>query len=176
MAHESQESFVYYVKSILPIFFFDKDVIDIGSRDVNGNNRKYFLRGSYVGIDITEGKNVDVVCKGHEYESEPVDTVISTECFEHDMYWHQTIENMIKLTKPGGLLVFTCASTGRPEHGTRKSSLGEEHWDQAEWPDYYMNLTENHFRQVVNFDKIFSTHKFMQNDSDLYFYGIKGPE
>tara|TARA_R110000751_G_scaffold46368_14_gene104438 strand:- start:209 stop:736 length:528 start_codon:yes stop_codon:yes gene_type:complete len=175
VAHKEQQEFIQYVKSSVPMFFFHKSVIDIGSRDVNGNNREYFLGGSYVGVDITPGDNVDVVCKGHEYESDPVDVTISTECFEHDMYWGETINNMVKLTKPGGLVVFTCASTSRPEHGTRRTSEGKEHWDQEEWPDYYMNLTENHVRQVLVCDKVFSTYKFIDGGSDLYFYGIVGP-
>lgn len=175
MAHKAQRDFVEKVKRSFPLFFFNSSVIDIGSRDVNGTNRDHFHNCEYVGIDVTEGPNVDVVMPGHEYDSDPVDVTISTECFEHDMFWDKTIRNMIRLTKNGGLFIFTCASDGRPEHGTRASSEGEEHWDQALWPDYYMNLNEAHIRQAINVDKTFSSYGFVVNGSDLYFFGVKGP-
>ena len=96
--------------------------MDIGSLDINGNTRFLFEDFEYTGVDIGEGPNVDVVSKGHEFKSERFDIVISTECFEHDMYYKETLKNCVKLCKAGGMFIFTCASTGRAEHGTARTS------------------------------------------------------
>jgi hypothetical protein len=93
------------------------------------------------------------------------------------MYYVETIKNCVDLTKNGGLFTFTCASTGRAEHGTRRTSkqdapLLEEYGD---WYDYYKNLTEEDIRNVINCDEIFSDYYFEYNPNakDLYFWGIK---
>lgn len=178
MAHEAQKKFVEYVKEQVPCFFYKVRVLDIGSRDVNGNNKIHFPCSDYTGVDVSPGKNVDIVCFGHEFNSEEkFDVTISTECFEHDKYWYKTLENMYNLTKPGGLLMFSCATTGRPEHGTKRTCKDED-WCQDEWEDYYLNLTESDIRCVFNVDKQFSVSQFITNkvDCDLYFFGIKIPD
>jgi SAM-dependent methyltransferase len=180
MAHEKQREFFRKVKSMNPQFFTDVKVLDIGSLDINGSNRHAFEHPySYIGVDLSEGKNVDVICPGHLYESGyQFDTVISSECFEHDMYYARTLQNMVKLTRPGGLLLFTCASTGRPEHGTLKTnpqdapfllSMGEK------WANYYKNLTEDDIRAVIDINNTFSSYGFEYEpvSCDLYFWGIK---
>jgi SAM-dependent methyltransferase len=124
MAHQQQKSFCLQVLEKFPEYFIDKNSLDIGSLDINGNNRFMFNGGTCIGIDIAEGKNVDVISKGHEltYADNSVDVIISTECFEHDMYYDLTLKNIIRMLKPGGIFLFTCASTGRPEHGTLRTS------------------------------------------------------
>ena len=122
MAHKEQIDFFVKVKNKFPDVFKNCDVLDIGSLDINGNNRYLFENYTYTGVDIGPGNNVDVISKGHEFKPDKkYDIVISSECFEHDMYYKKTILNCIELTKQGGLFTFTCATTGRPEHGTRRS-------------------------------------------------------
>jgi len=90
--------------------------------------------------------------------------------------------NIIKMLKPGGLFLFTCASTGRPEHGTRRTSPIDAPLliqISEEWSDYYKNLTESDIRKIVNFDNAFPDGEFQYRFEngvpiDLYFYGIKG--
>jgi len=54
----------------------------------------YLKNQNTLGIDVGEGPNVDFVCKGHEFSSdEKFDIVVSTECFEHDMYYKETLKN-----------------------------------------------------------------------------------
>jgi SAM-dependent methyltransferase len=178
MAHLAQKQFVLSVKNKFPQFFKEVSVLDIGSLDINGNNRYAFEDYTYIGVDLGPGKNVDVICPGHEYQSDTLfDHVISTECFEHDMYYDQTIKNCVELTKPGGMFLFTCASTGRAEHGTRRTSPNNapllEGW--GEWGDYYKNLTEDDIREVIDVDSIFSEYYFLYHSGhkDLFFYGIK---
>jgi len=178
MAHLAQKKFFLQVKSKFPERFKDCNVLDVGSLDINGNNRHLFENYSYVGIDVGLGPNVDVVSKGHEYKSDiKFDIVISSECFEHDMFYCETIKNCIELTKENGLFTFTCASTGRPEHGTRRTSRNDAPLLQeyGEWFDYYKNLTEDDIRDVVNIDDMFVEYYFEYNpvDKDLYFWGIK---
>lgn len=198
MAHINQQKFCFIVRALFPDFFSDKTVLDIGSLDINGSNRGLFQNCRYTGLDIGPGPNVDVVCKAHEFEhpEHSFDTIISTECFEHDRYYRQTLHNAVRLLKPGGLFVFTCASTGREEHGTAQAHPGSSPFTAAtpDWDNYYKNLTEEDIREALDIDKIFSIrcewicgshthtlvvprHQFMYCDGskDLYFWGIKGP-
>ena len=145
MAHKQQQDFCLRVKDKHPEFFKNKKVLDIGSLDLNGSNRFLFEDCNYIGIDVGEGKNVDVASPGNTYDGPDnyFDIIISTEVFEHDMYYKDTIKNSMRMLKPGGMFLFTCAANGRPEHGTRRTSV----WDapllgevSEEWSDYYKNL------------------------------------
>ena len=174
MAHREQREWCELVKYAHPEYFIGTNVLDIGSLDINGNNRYLFEQCDYTGIDIGEGLNVDVVCSGHLFKSDDLfDVVISTECFEHDEYWQQTLKNVINnLLKEGGLFLFSCAAPGRPEHGTKKTSPK----DSPFTTDYYRNLSEEDIRSVLDCDNIFSNYKFKTRTEfpqDLYFYGIK---
>ena len=173
MSHPQQQEFFQWVARIKPSMFIDKRVLDIGSLDINGNTRYLFTGGTYTGIDIGPGANVDVVCRGHEYRSEsPFDVVISGECFEHDEMYIQTLKNATRLLRSGGLFIFTCASTGRAEHGTKRTSP-----ENAPFVgDYYKNLTASDIRAAIDVDDIFEEYYFKQRlefPQDLYFWGIK---
>jgi SAM-dependent methyltransferase len=180
MAHEQQKDFFRDVKKIHPNFFTDVKVLDIGSLDINGNNKHVFEHPYYyVGVDLSDGDNVDIVCPGHLYDCGfEYDVVISSECFEHDMYYARTLQNMIKLLKSNGLMIFTCASTGRPEHGTLRSNPSDAPFllDMSEkWANYYKNLTEDDIRSVIDVNNLFTSFEFRYEPStcDLYFWGIK---
>ena len=173
MAHQAQQEYCKSVKNRFP-HLFTGSVLDVGSMDINGNNRYLFDNFDYTGIDIGQGKNVDFVVSGNLFRSEKkFDVIISTECFEHDEYWQQTLKNVINnLLKEGGLFLFSCAAPGRPEHGTKKTSPN----DSPFTTDYYRNLSEEDIRSVLDCDKIFSNYKFKTRKEfpqDLYFYGIK---
>lgn len=176
MAHKEQQDFCTYVKSLFPNKFKNVFVLDIGSLDINGNIKELFENSHYIGVDVGEGKNVDVISKGHLYHNDnQFDVVTSTECFEHDENYGLTIHNMYRLLKPGGLFFFTCASEGRPEHGTRKTSPENSPYI-AELSDYYKNLTEKDIRDVINIDSLFYKYEFQVRTywpQDLYFWGIK---
>src|SRR3954464_9663737 len=102
MAHKQQQAFCKWVRCKHKSKFRNCSVLDIGSLDINGNNRYLFRRYKYIGIDLGEGKNVDLVCSGHEFNSsDKFDIVISTECLEHDEHWKETLVNAVKLTKAG---------------------------------------------------------------------------
>ena len=179
MAHKQQIDFCKSVKQHLPSYFSNHLVIDIGSLDINGNNQYLFDDCLYLGIDLLQGRNVDIATVGHELRlpDESVDVIISTECFEHDQFYSLTLKNIIRMLKPGGLLVFSCATTGRPEHGTRRTTPADAPFiqDLGEWSDYYKNLEETDIRQVLDVDVIFEKYAFEigMEVHDLYFWGVK---
>jgi autotransporter strand-loop-strand O-heptosyltransferase len=185
MAHPQQRRFCESVKAKYPQYFKNKKVLDIGSLDVNGCNRDLFEDCNYIGIDLGEGKNVDIIAAGNTYDGPDnyFDTIISTEVFEHDMFYPQTIQNVMRMLKPGGLFVFTCAATGRPEHGTRRTDLYSAPLLSGvsdEWADYYKNLEKEDIEVINGFKDNFIDGKFSRGSrpdpDDLYFYGIKGGE
>lgn len=173
MAHSEQKHFVNSVKETFPEYFVGKKVLEVGSLNINGTCRDLFQDCHYIGIDLDHGPCVDIVCKGHLYP-EPdnsFDVVFSTECFEHDIHVSETFNNMIRLLKPKGLLFFTCAWIGRPEHGTTRTQPESSPFTN----DYYRNLDEPDFHTMVDIKATFERYEFSVNSSsfDLYFYGIK---
>lgn len=176
MSHSQQRDFIEKLKNLFPKYFNQKSVLEVGSLNVNGTIRDFFTECKYIGIDVSPGKEVDVVCEGQNYNApdNTYDVVSSAECFEHNPYWFETFQNMIRLCKDGGLVFFTCATDGRPEHGTyRTTPLDSPLTVQLGW-DYYRNLNEKDFTSKINFDSYFSEHHFEVNDEshDLYFWGI----
>lgn len=177
MAHETQMNFLADVKKYHQSFFKNSRVLEIGSVDINGSPRSLFTNCIYTGVDVAPGRGVDRVGFGHSIDdpSGSYDVVLSTECFEHDQYYQNTFKNMIRLCRKGGLIIFTCATTGRPEHGTNKTTPNDSLTCHIGLGDYYKNLEEKDFREFINFDETFSNYWFGTNQSpaDLYFCGIK---
>lgn len=152
-------------------------VLEIGSYDVNGSVRGIIsMAGDYTGVDLVEGPGVDVVGFGHELASADAsyDLAVAGECFEHDPHWRETFQNMVRLTRPGGIVAFTCATHGRPEHGTRRSDVSDSPGTQAEGMDYYRNLVAADFAQLP-LREMFSRFRFwrMPTSFDLYFAGVR---
>ena len=152
-------------------------MLDCGSGDINGNNRGYKgAEMTYVGNDIAPGRNVDVVCETGklEYPDGHFDLVVSSECFEHDAHFAESLRNIHRMLKANGLLVFTCASLGRAEHGTRRTtpsqSLGSV---VAEFSDYYRNLMIEDVAPALPLDAYDYRAFYNSKSKDLYFVGIK---
>ena len=178
MSHQEQRDYCQNIKRQFPEFFKNKKVIDFGSLDINGSNRELFEDCDYTGLDIGPGKNVDIVCKAHEYDAPDAsyDVVCSTEMFEHDKHLALSLPNMIRVLKRGGFFFFTCAAPGRAEHGTRRSDPGASPMTTAtddEWADFYRNIDESIIREIIDVDAIFSEYKFSVVNTDLQFFGIK---
>lgn len=177
MSHKEQQDFVLSVKNKFLNYFTNKCVIEIGSLNINGSVREFFDNCIHVGIDVATGPCVDVVCLGHEYDMPDgsFDVAISCECFEHDPYHILTFKNMVRLVKSNGIVIFSCATTGRKEHGTRANDPASSPLTIGLGWDYYKNLEEKDFRTEINFDELFLEYNFQTNlkSFDLYFYGIK---
>lgn len=174
MAHATQQAFCGRVRARFAVEFASPSakVLDCGSLDINGNNRYLFGTADYTGLDLGPGKNVDVVSRIHEYDAPDAtfDIVISTECLEHDAFYRESLQNMLRVLKPGGLLVFTCATHGRPEHGTARTDPGSSPFTT----DYYKNLGDADIREALSMQE-FEEHEFSFDHviHDLYFWGRK---
>lgn len=188
MAHLEQNQFCEKIKNLFPNQFDGKKVLEIGSFNVNGTVRNLFNNCDYIGLDIAEGNGVDVVCEGQKYNAPNnyFDTIISCECFEHNPFFIETIENAIRILKSKGLFLFTCATTGRPIHGTASlekenknkhknwitmPNVIKENWNN----EYYQNVTIEDILTKIKIDEYFQEYSFSVNHKkhDLYFYGIK---
>ena len=181
MSHTAQLNFVQRVKDKFPEYFKDSKVLEIGSLDINGSIRKFFSDCEYVGVDVGEGKNVDIVCPGQELDhpNDTYDVSCSCNCFEHNPHWIETFRNMHRMTKPGGLVFVSVPTTGCPEHGTHNNKPNDSPLTIKKGWNYYKNLTEQDYRENFNFDEMFQTYEFevYRDDPtttyDLYFFGFK---
>lgn len=176
MAHAEQLSFVRSASQFLSSGFAGKRILEIGSYNVNGSVRTFFSESEYIGVDLSEGPGVDKVAEGHivDYPDAIFDITISCECFEHNPYWAETFLNMYRMTKNGGAIIFTCATKGRVEHGTaRTTPLASPGSNSIGW-DYYKNLSQKDFEGIID-SNMFKKHAFIVNrtSQDLYFIGIK---
>jgi len=176
MAHQEQREFVDRIRKKFSKYFEHKKVLDVGSLNINGTVRDFFHECDYIGLDVNVGNGVDIVCEGQNYDApdDTYDVVCSTECFEHNPYWAETFQNMIRLCKNNGFIFFSCATTDRPEHGTARTSPQDSPLTVGLGWDYYKNLIEDDFREKINFDLYFSEYEFEVNNEshDLYFWGI----
>ena len=164
--HPESREFTLFVKQILSDFFINKRVLDICSGE---NNRVLFENCKYDGNDVIQADNITIVSKTKDlpFIENTFDTIISTEYFQHDPEYKQSFIKIYNMLKPDGLFCFTCASIGRSEHGTRRTSSES---------DYYKNLTEIDVTEVLlPLNKLFSVYEIYYNSisSDLYFVGIK---
>jgi SAM-dependent methyltransferase len=174
MAHPAQQRWCEIVKEYHPGYFVNKRVLDVGSLDINGNNRHLFDDCEYMGLDVVPGANVHIVSIAHEYETvELFDVVLSTNALEHDMYWQKTLARMFNLLKPGGLMFFSVANSWF-EHGTRMTTPSESGTSQMgkAWANYYRNLEPLDIETALNLDQ-FSRNNMSIFENDLRFWGIK---
>ena len=90
-------------------------VIDFGAYSVNGNLREIFEPSmKYIGIDQSEGPNVDIVCNNRKtpFPDNYTDRIISSSCFEHDDCFWMTFLEMCRILKPGGIIYINAPSSG----------------------------------------------------------------
>jgi SAM-dependent methyltransferase len=174
--HANQMRFFDLVIAEFPERFSGR-VLDIGSLDINGGLNDRFNASEYLGVDIGPGANVHLVAQGEDLDlpTGSFDVVMSSECFEHNPAWRATLNNMIRMTRPGGLIVFSCATTGRPEHGTSRSDKGFGAPLAVErGQEYYANVNTGEVWKSID-QAVLSGGFIALNDRifDLYFVGIK---
>jgi SAM-dependent methyltransferase len=176
MAHPEQLEFIRHVKTHLPHYFEKNSVLEIGSLDINGTIRGFFNNCEYTGLDVAPGPGVDIVCDGQNFDAADAsfDVVISCEVMEHNPHWQATMANMIRLLKPGGLIIMSCATIGRKEHGTARSKPNASPLTvEKEW-NYYRNLTERDIVRRLDLTTLEHWVCFSNwNHYDLYLLGIK---
>ena len=178
MAHAAQQLFFEKVKEAYPEFFAWRNVIEIGSLDINGSLRGLFDYCNYVGFDVGHGPGVDYAVQGQDvvYPDDSFDIAVSSECFEHNPYWKETFANMDRMVKDDrGIVAFSCAGTGRPEHGTTRTDGGSSPLTVGIGWEYYQNLAPDDFKGLT---KSFDAVTWYENtvNKDLYFVGVRGVE
>ncbi len=96
-------------------------ILDVGSQDVNGSYKQLFdqPKWQYTGLDVTAGKNVDVVVADiydwQEIPSNSYDVIISGQALEHIEYFWITIMEISRVLKSHGLCCLIAPSSG-PAH------------------------------------------------------------
>lgn len=165
------------LKNKYPKRFKDKDVLEIGSLDVNGSIRGLFENCGYNGLDVAPGAAVNIVSIAHEYKTDKrYDVVCSANALEHDMHWRKTLRKMYELTRPGGLMWFVACSNWE-EHGTKRTSPEQSLTTtiNEEWANYYKNLDVKDVMSVLGKLKFKSCKAEINpfTDIDVCFWGIK---
>ncbi|TDW59225.1 methyltransferase family protein [Novosphingobium sp. PhB55] len=101
-------------------------ILEIGALDVNGSLRQFAPdHGTYVGVDLSEGKSVDVVVEPGEplpFDEKSFDLVIASSVFEHDPAFWMTFLELIKVVREGGYLYINAPSNGKVHR------YPEDHW------------------------------------------------
>ncbi len=104
----------YFYKKYCGEFSDNSIILDFGSYDVNGTSKPIFEKHKYIGVDISEGPNVDLILKDYklDLESNYADAIVSSSCFEHDELFWLTFNEICRLTKPNGLIYIMAPSAG----------------------------------------------------------------
>lgn len=150
--HIEAMDFVRRVKLRFPEYFKNKNVLEVGSLNINGSVRQFFENCQYIGIDRIPGKDVDIVGPVHDCAfKEKFDIIISTEAFEHDEYLEKTIEKMVNSLGENGLIIVTTANINRKPH---LEGLNEN--------SYYQNISKE---MVISWIKKYQMHALLEEDS-----------
>lgn len=94
-------------------------VCDIGSCDINGSFKPLFGRHKYLGLDIKEGPNVDIISEDlyrYPFENETFDVVISGSTVEHVKNMFRWIVELKRIVKREGLICIIAPSVFRMNH------------------------------------------------------------
>lgn len=113
------DSVKHWVAEKLSLITIGKDILEVGSMDLNGSVRSLFPENSkYVGIDLEEGKGVDLVMNSHslEFFDESFDVVLCLEVLEHDDSFWETMAEMGRVLRHKGYLFITARGNGFPLH------------------------------------------------------------
>jgi len=112
-----------YIQNIPLEYIQGRDVLEVGSRNINGGIKDIILSKqarNYVGTDKEKGEGVDIVVPVEEltntFGEGTGDIVISTETLEHIQDWRTGLNQMKQVLKPGGMLIITTRGPGFPQH------------------------------------------------------------
>jgi SAM-dependent methyltransferase len=180
MAHLEQLKFIEFSIEELKKKkdFNNLSILDVGSFDVSGSSiRNFFVKNKYLGVDLINGPNVDIVLDGSELHklNQKFDIVVSCECFEHAKNWKKIFLSMYEVCKDDGYVIFTCASRGRVEHGTLRTINSDSPGTSG---TYYKNIFKSEFIKSFDLKNLFKKFRVIYNfkSSDLYFIGKKDRE
>ncbi len=115
MHKSALDSFLHFDKTYLSLLS-EPHIVEIGSLDINSSIKNFISqKHTYTGVDITAGKNVDVVLKDpykFPIDGDSVDVVIAISTFEHiDFFWLTYLE-ILRILKKGGIFFLNVPSNG----------------------------------------------------------------
>lgn len=118
-----------FIKEAVEPWKYGVNVIEFGSRDINGTPRDAFTEPrEYVGVDIEPGPGVEIVgdaADPHKWIGQlqgflnlygGFDVAICAEVFEHTPKWPQICQTAWSLLEDAGVFVTTCATDPRAPH------------------------------------------------------------
>ena len=170
MSHKEQLAFIKICTEVIKESFdFEKlNCLEVGSYDYNGEVRNLFKVKSYTGVDTFNGPGVDIVMNGEDVEKlgKKFDIAISCECFEHTQNWHIIFQSLFNILNNDGVMIITCASRGRNEHGTTRSGADQS---PGTINNYYKNLSISDFKKKFKIKDMFSSYTFYYNIHSYLF-------
>lgn len=155
--------FYLKIKEKYPTYFNDKKILEIGSSRMHDENKFLFDNCNHLGIDDVATSNVDVVTQAYKFNGPDsfFDTIICSDYLANDLYYEETIENIIRMLKPGGLFIFTVSLSSN---------------------DSINQFSKKNFKKIVGFNQNFpdANFNYLKNENDipyqLLFYAFKGGE
>jgi SAM-dependent methyltransferase len=125
-----------------------RQVLEVGSFNVNGNSKRFFVeRGAdYTGIDLRPGPDVDLVCDITDDGGRVAvalgfrsfDVVVCMNVLEHVYHPHVALDNVASLVRPGGRIVVVTPAV----------------WDLHDWPHDFLRLNPDFFREFARRSKL----------------------
>lgn len=93
-------------------------ICDIGSFDINGSFKPIFEKHNYIGLDIVNGNNVDIVSELYKYpfKDNTFDVIISGSTVEHVEDIFLWIEEIERITKSHGFVCIVAPTQFKIEH------------------------------------------------------------
>ncbi len=113
---------IFAATELTPEAVRGKQIVEVGSSEYGLRSLlTHWGPARYVGVDISPGPGVDVVCPAEQAADrlgrDSFDLVICTETLEHIRDWRAAVRNLKALCRQGGLLLVTAPSRGYPYHG-----------------------------------------------------------
>ena len=167
---------IFSIKNLNPKEVEDKRIIEIGSYNINGGIRSViesWQPKEYIGVDISMGPGVDVVCKVEDlvsnFSESSFDIVIANELLEHVEDWRAAIHNMKSVCKIGGTIIITTRSKGFHYHGYPHDFWRYELEDMKNiFSDFHITSLESDSQEPGIFIKAVKPDNYQENDVDSY--------
>jgi len=137
-------------KEKFPEHFKDCNVLEIGILNFP-NFRAFFDDSNYIGIDMTPGPGVDIVCRGQDtdFPEDHFTTMICYSVFEHDPQWKEILTHNMPFLKDGALIFLCFGAERNEEHGPYPWALIPE----QEFLDYAKTLPVEVLESYFQTDK-----------------------